>query len=41
MAVPPNVRIANEANAKMAIQRAIDDGELELAVSFMPGLHRL
>ena len=32
---PSNVRIINGANAKMAIQRAIDCGKLELATSFM------
>ena len=32
---PSHVRIINEANAKMAIQRAIVDGKLELAISVM------
>jgi len=32
---PTQVRIVNEANAKMAIQRAIASGKLELAISFL------
>lgn len=32
---PTQTRIVNEANAKMAIQRAIAAGKLELAISFV------
>lgn len=32
---PSNVRIVNEANAKMAIQRSISEGRIELAISYM------
>ena len=32
---PSHVRIVNEANSKMAIQRQIASGRIELAVSFM------
>ena len=32
---PSQVRIINEANAKMAIQRAISEGKIELAISFI------
>ena len=32
---PSNVRIVNETNAKMAIQRSISEGRIELAISYM------
>ena len=32
---PSQVRIVNEANAKMAIQRAIADGKMDLVISFI------
>ena len=32
---PSQVRIVNEANAKMAIQRAIANGKLDLVISYI------
>ena len=32
---PSNIRIVNEANAKMAIQRSISQGKMELVISYI------